>query len=104
MYAWTRISDLDLLMVSMIASEQPPFGLKKTRTGVSLGRMRSAASRDWAKRREIDKTNTTHDLNVACFFNSPISAPHDQIKEVGDILRNRPNGLLCCLTHRAYMS
>ena len=57
MYAWTRISDLALLMVSMIASVQPPFGLKKTRTGVSLGRVMSAACMGWDKKEDKREDN-----------------------------------------------
>ena len=81
MYAWTRISDLDLLMVSMIASVQPPFGLKKTRTGVSLGRVMSAACRDGIKRKINVRIMGVNSLNDAC-FNSPISDPPDQEQEV----------------------
>jgi hypothetical protein len=77
MYAWTRISDLDLLMVSMIAPEQPPFGLKKTRTGVSLGRIMSAAYRDWVKMKINVRIIDVNSLNDAC-FNSHISDPPDQ--------------------------
>jgi len=67
MYAWTRISDLDLLMVPMIASVQPPFGLKKTWTGVSLGRVISSACRDGLKRKINVRTIDVISLNDACF-------------------------------------
>ena len=40
-YAWTRISDLALSISVVMASVQPPLGLKRTFVGVSL-RIRSA--------------------------------------------------------------
>ena len=81
MYAWTRISDLDLLMVSIMASVQPPLGLKKTRTRVSLGRVMSAAWMGCTKRKVAARIINVNSLNDAC-FNSPISDPQDQEQEV----------------------